>query len=70
MIIIIIIATINAIGNEPTILVLSRNYVNSKACSPCIIINVYLKLYNDQHNAQVFNLFTYLLLPYMFRAFL
>jgi hypothetical protein len=28
-----------------------------------------MKLYNDQHNAQVFNLFIYLLLPYMFRAF-
>jgi hypothetical protein len=26
-------------------------------------------LYNDQRNAQVFNLFIYLLLPYMFRAF-
>jgi hypothetical protein len=29
----------------------------------------YMKLYNDQRNAQVFNLFIYLLLPYMFRAF-
>jgi hypothetical protein len=28
-----------------------------------------MKLYNDQRNAQVFNLFIYLLLPYMFRAF-
>jgi hypothetical protein len=28
-----------------------------------------MKLYNDQHNVQVFNLFIYLLLPYMFRAF-
>jgi hypothetical protein len=28
-----------------------------------------LKLYNDQRNAQVFNLFIYLILPYMFRAF-
>jgi hypothetical protein len=27
-----------------------------------------MKLYNDQHNAQAFNLFIYLLLPYMFRA--
>jgi hypothetical protein len=27
------------------------------------------KLYNDQRIAQVFNLFVYLLLPYMFRAF-
>jgi hypothetical protein len=26
-------------------------------------------LYNDQRNAQVFNLFIYLLLPYVFRAF-
>src|SRR5215475_2241803 len=26
-----------------------------------------MKLYNDQRNAQVFNLFIYLLLPYMFR---
>jgi hypothetical protein len=25
--------------------------------------------YNDQRNARVFNLFIYLLLPYMFRAF-
>jgi hypothetical protein len=31
----------------------------------CMIIS----LYNDQRNAQVFNLFIYLLLPYMFRAF-
>jgi hypothetical protein len=28
-----------------------------------------MKLYNDQRNAQVFNLFTYLLLPYVFWAF-
>jgi hypothetical protein len=28
-----------------------------------------LKLYNDQPNAQVFYLFIYLPLPYMFRAF-
>jgi hypothetical protein len=28
-----------------------------------------IKLYNDQRNAHVFNLFIYLLLPYMFRAF-
>jgi hypothetical protein len=28
-----------------------------------------MKLYNDQPNAQVFNLLIYLLLPYMFRAF-
>jgi hypothetical protein len=32
--------------------------------------NFGMKLYNDQRNAQVFNLFIYLLLlPYMFRAF-
>jgi hypothetical protein len=28
-----------------------------------------IKMYNDQRNEQVFNLFIYLLLPYMFRAF-
>jgi hypothetical protein len=28
-----------------------------------------MELYNDQRNAQVFNLFIYLLLPYMFRVF-
>jgi hypothetical protein len=28
-----------------------------------------MKLYNDQRNANVFNLFIYLLVPYMFRAF-
>jgi hypothetical protein len=28
-----------------------------------------MKLYNEQRNAQVFNLFIYLILPYMFRAF-
>jgi hypothetical protein len=28
-----------------------------------------IKLYNDQRNAQIFRLFIYLLLPYMFRAF-
>jgi hypothetical protein len=28
-----------------------------------------MKLYNDQRNAQVFNLFIYLLLPCMFRSF-
>jgi hypothetical protein len=27
-----------------------------------------MELYNDQRNAHVFNLFIYLLLPYMFRA--
>jgi hypothetical protein len=29
-----------------------------------------MKLCNDQRDAQVFNLFIYLLLPYMFRGFL
>jgi hypothetical protein len=29
----------------------------------------WMLLYNDQRNAQVFYLFIYLLLPYMFRAF-
>jgi hypothetical protein len=33
------------------------------------VIHYFLKLYNEQRNAQVFNLFIYLLLPYMFRAF-
>jgi hypothetical protein len=33
------------------------------------IVHFGMKLYNDQRNAQVFNLFIYLLLPYMFRAF-
>jgi hypothetical protein len=28
-----------------------------------------MKMYNDERNAQVFNLFIYLLLPYMFQAF-
>jgi hypothetical protein len=28
-----------------------------------------MKLYNDQRNARAFNLFIYLLLPYLFRAF-
>jgi hypothetical protein len=28
-----------------------------------------MKLYNDQRNAQILNLFIYLLQPYMFRAF-
>jgi hypothetical protein len=28
-----------------------------------------MKLYFDQRNARVFNLFIYLLVPYMFRAF-
>jgi hypothetical protein len=28
----------------------------------------HITLYNDQHNAQVCNLFICLLLPYMFRA--
>jgi hypothetical protein len=33
-------------------------------------VNFGMNLYNDQRNEQVFNLFIYLLLPYMFRAFL
>jgi hypothetical protein len=32
-------------------------------------IFIWLKLYNDQRNAQGFNSFINLLLPYMFRAF-
>jgi hypothetical protein len=38
----------------------------------CVVTTVCfgVKSYNDQRNAQVFNLFMYLLLPYMFRAFL
>jgi hypothetical protein len=28
-----------------------------------------MKVYNEQRNAQIFNLLIYLLLPYMFRAF-
>jgi hypothetical protein len=37
----------------------------------CAVMTVQfgMKLYNDQRNAQVFNVFIYLLLPYMFRAF-
>jgi hypothetical protein len=31
--------------------------------------SLYLILYNDQRNAQVFNLYIYLILPYVFRAF-
>jgi hypothetical protein len=36
----------------------------------CVVWNVHFgkKLYNDQRNAQVFNLFIYLLLPYIFRV--
>jgi hypothetical protein len=36
-----------------------------------VVRSVYfgIKLYNHQRNAQVFNLFINLLLPYMFRAF-
>jgi hypothetical protein len=34
-----------------------------------LLITQSMRLYNDQRNAQVFNLFIYLLLPYMFRAF-
>jgi hypothetical protein len=30
---------------------------------------VEVKFYSDERSAQVFNLFIYLLLPYMFRAF-
>jgi hypothetical protein len=33
------------------------------------MVNCIHVMYNDQRNAQVFNLFIYLLLPYMFRAF-
>jgi hypothetical protein len=32
-------------------------------------VHLGMKLCNDQRNAQVFNLFVYLLLPYMFLAF-
>jgi hypothetical protein len=32
-------------------------------------VDFVMKLYNDQRNSQVFNLFIYLLLPYVFRAF-
>jgi hypothetical protein len=37
----------------------------------CVVRTVYfgMKSYNDQRNAKVFNLFMYLLLPYIFRAF-
>jgi hypothetical protein len=37
--------------------------------NPSDIICSLVKLYNDQRNAQIFNLFIYLLLSYMFRAF-
>jgi hypothetical protein len=32
-------------------------------------VHLEMKLYNDQRNAHVFNIFIYLLMPYMFRAF-
>jgi hypothetical protein len=45
----------------------------SKYSTPRVVCDVpsraALKLYNDQRNAQFFNLFIYLLLPYMFRVF-
>jgi hypothetical protein len=39
-------------------------------CLNFVVMTVYfgMKLYNDQRNAQVFILFIYLFLPYMFRA--
>jgi hypothetical protein len=42
------------------------------SCSKFYVISTVhfgMKLYNDQCNAQAFNLFIYLLLPYMFQAF-
>jgi hypothetical protein len=49
-----------------------RNVKGLYVCLPCIASNKarLLKLYNDKRNAQVLNLFIYLLLPYMFRDFL
>jgi hypothetical protein len=38
----------------------------SRSDNPSYVIS-YITLYNDQPNAQVFNLFIYLFLPYMFR---
>jgi hypothetical protein len=40
------------------------------ACKLYVVRTVHfgMKLYNDQRNAQAFNLFIYLLLPYMFQA--
>jgi hypothetical protein len=34
-----------------------------------VLTNGSMQVYNDQLNAQVYNLFIYLFLPYMFRAF-
>jgi hypothetical protein len=42
-----------------------RSYYKSKHSE----IRYYLRLCNDQLNAHVFNVFIYLVLPYMFRAF-
>jgi hypothetical protein len=52
----------------------SKHKSSDTAFTPAIrfyvVMTVYfgMKLYNDQRNAQVFNLFIYLLLPYMFRV--
>jgi hypothetical protein len=46
--------------------------IHNNDYSKCYVVRTVhfgIKLYNDQRNAQVFNLFTYLLLLYLFRAF-
>jgi hypothetical protein len=42
--------------------------IQGNRCYVLRTVHFGMKLYNDQHNAQVFNLFVYLLLPYMFRT--
>jgi hypothetical protein len=53
----------------PAIHSLSRRSAGYRLFYVARAVNFGIKLYNDQHNAQVSNVFIYLLLPYMFRAF-
>jgi hypothetical protein len=51
------------------------SHVNAPKPKGCLkfyvvtVVNFVMKQYNNQSNAQVFNLLIYLLLPYMFQAF-
>jgi hypothetical protein len=46
-----------------------QHYIKSAEFYAVRTMHFGMKLYNDQRNAQVFNLSVYLLLPYMFWAF-
>jgi hypothetical protein len=62
-------STVERLNKESKFLTASSFSTHLYVFSAVRSVHFGMKLYNDQRNAHVFNIFIYLLLPYMFRDF-